>query len=193
MTALLILALAIAPETSIELPPDQSGTGCDTCREKPSSQVPTTNEKPSGTPEKTATRPNLRRGQKRRGARRERRSEAKETRTTTKRRPLRGRKNRRANRSASRGDGPSYPTEKQNNVTFHGNPQQKAQQKAEYMAKHNLTGHPGNAAAEREGTGWSNDGSLPTTCTPGPGYRKVADATAQGPNGLYRVRAWQKR
>ena len=67
--------------------------------------------------------------------------------------------------------------------------QQRAQDEANYMARHGIKGHVWGVIGRFEGVGWATH-SNPPTCTPRRGMRLVADAKARGRDGWYRVRAW---
>ena len=73
---------------------------------------------------------------------------------------------------------------------YSGTDQQRAQAEANYMAQHGIRGHVGGQIGNFEGCGWSTGGT-PPTCTPGRAMTLTADATAYGPGGVYRVRAWR--
>ncbi len=68
-----------------------------------------------------------------------------------------------------------------------------AQSEAQTMAARNHKGHvQGTVAGVRFcGVGWSSSSPNAPTCTPGGGMTLVADATARGADGWYRVRYWR--
>lgn len=68
-----------------------------------------------------------------------------------------------------------------------------AQAEAQTMASRNHKGHvQGTVAGVRFcGVGWSSSSPNANTCTPGSGMTLVADATARGTDGWYRVRYWR--
>lgn len=73
---------------------------------------------------------------------------------------------------------------------YSGSDQERAQAEANYMAANGIRGHVGGQIGRFEGCGWSTGGT-PNTCTPSYGMTLTADATAYGPGGVYRVRAWR--
>ncbi len=77
--------------------------------------------------------------------------------------------------------------------TTSGNFQSQAQAEAQAMASRNFKGHvqgtvPGVGFC---GVGWSSSSPNAPTCTPSTGMSLVADATARGADGWYRVRYWR--
>ncbi len=71
--------------------------------------------------------------------------------------------------------------------------QAQAQSEAQRMASRNFKGHvqgtvPGVGFC---GVGWSSSSPNAPTCTPSNGMTLVADATARGADGWYRVRYWR--
>lgn len=78
-------------------------------------------------------------------------------------------------------------------VRARGNAQAIAETKAAHMAATGSKGHVlrslGFGGGNFEGCGWSTSGNVPT-CTPRGGAKLIADATAQGRDGRYRVRIW---
>ena len=74
-------------------------------------------------------------------------------------------------------------------VQLSGTDQQKAQQKANYMAKYRIRGHVWAPLGAFEGVGFGGYGCA--TCVPARG-RLTADAGAWGSDGVYyRVRVWR--
>ena len=64
------------------------------------------------------------------------------------------------------------------------------QRKAEYMARHRITGHPLAIIGRFEGTGYGR--GTPGTCTPYYRMTLTGDATATAANGeRFRVRSWR--
>ncbi len=73
------------------------------------------------------------------------------------------------------------------------NHQSQAQAEAQAMASRNFKGHvqgtlPGVSFC---GVGWSSSSPNAPTCTPSSNMTLVADATARGADGWYRVRYWR--
>jgi hypothetical protein len=74
-----------------------------------------------------------------------------------------------------------------------GNFQAQAQAEAQAMASRNFKGHIQGTVAGVSfcGVGWSSSSPSAPTCTPNSNMTLVADATARGSDGWYRVRYWR--
>lgn len=68
--------------------------------------------------------------------------------------------------------------------------QTEAQREVALMARRGIRGHVGRTLGRFEGCGWSS-GPNPPTCEPRRGMVLIAEATARGRGGYYRVRAWR--
>jgi len=68
-----------------------------------------------------------------------------------------------------------------------------AQAEAQAMASRNFKGHIQGTVAGVNfcGVGWSSSSPSAPTCTPSGNMTLVADATARGSDGWYRVRYWR--
>lgn len=65
------------------------------------------------------------------------------------------------------------------------------QRKADYMARHYISGHPLKRVGRFEGTGYGRSNN-PGTCVPYYRMTLTGDATARASNGMtYRVRSWR--
>lgn len=67
----------------------------------------------------------------------------------------------------------------------------KVQHMARYRAKRHVLRHLGFGGGSFEGCGWASHTPDAPTCTPRRRATLVADATARGPDGWYRVRIWK--
>ena len=75
-------------------------------------------------------------------------------------------------------------------TTIRADDQAACQRKAEYMARHRITGHPLAIIGRFEGTGHGR--GTPGTCTPHYRMTLTGDATATAKNGeRFRVRSWR--